>query len=460
MPLARSSRRYLLRHPWLTALSVLGVALGVAVSVAVDLANASALRAFELSGEAVTGTATHQVVGGPGGVDGALVARLRTEAGVREVAPVVDGNARVTRDPDRVVGVLGIDPFAEASFRPFVGGPGGDLDAGLFLTVPGAALLSEATAAALGVTVGDTLGLQVDGRAEVATVIGLLQPEDDRSASAIQNLLVVDVSSAQEWFGMARGMGDEGLGIGDARSGAEASNPQSPTPGPEAGRLSRIDIILPAGDEAAVEAVRAILPEGTEVRAASTQADALATMTAAFRLNLSALSLLALVVGLFLIYNTVTFAVVQRRRVLGTYRALGVTRGEVFRAVLAEAAVVGLVGTAIGVALGVLLGSGLVRLVTQTIGDLYFVVRVRELALSPVALGKGVVLGLGATLLGAARPGWEAAAVAPVQYTLIVWGTLYGYLIFGDVPDAATFLGALIIVLSGLYSVHLERQHR
>ncbi len=392
MPLARSSRRYLLRHPLLTALSVLGVALGVAVSVAVDLANTSALRAFELSGEAVTGTATHQVVGGPGGVDGGLVARLVTEAGVEQVAPVVEGAARIARQPERVVSVLGVDPFAEAAFRPFVGGPGSGLDAGQFLTVPGAVLVSEQTAAELGVAVGDTLGLAVDGRPETARVIGLLEPDDDRSESALQNLLVADVATAQEWFGMAEGA---------------------------AGRLTRIDLILPADDPARLDAalgrVAGLLPDGAEVRPASTQAEALAPMTAAFRLNLTALSLLALVVGVFLIYNTVTFAVVQRRRVLGTYRALGVTRAEVFRAVLGEALVIGAVGTALGLALGVLMGSGLVRLVTQTIGDLYFVVRVRELALSPVALLKGVALGLGATAVGALRPGWEAAATAPAS---------------------------------------------
>ena len=430
MSLARSSRRYLLRHPWLTALSVLGVALGVAVSVAVDLANGSALRAFELSGEAVTGRATHQVVGGPGGVPGALVARIQTEGGVADVAPVVEGDARVAREPSRVVGVLGVDPFAETAFRPFVGGPGGDLDAGLFLTVPGATLLSERTAAELGVAVGDTLGLQIDGRAETAEVVGLLRPDDARSESAVQNLLVVDVSTAQEWFGFA-GTGGWGLGTeGDVVEGRSPGapgrlggavgegaapprpGPQSPVPSPAtAGSLSRIDLLLP--DAAAVARVAALLPAGAEVRPASSQAETLATMTEAFRLNLSALSLLALVVGLFLIYNTVTFAVVQRRRVLGTYRALGVTRAEVFRLVLGEALVVGVVGTALGLALGVALGTGLVRLVTQTIGDLYFVVRVRELALSPVALGKGALLGLGATLVGALRPGWEAASVAP-----------------------------------------------
>ncbi len=385
--LARSSRRYLLGHPWLTALSILGVALGVAVSVAVDLANASALRAFALSGEAVTGRATHQAVGGPGGVPDSLVARLALVPGVN-AAPVVEGTVRAEADSAQVLGVLGVDPLAEAAFRPFLGGPGdGGVDPALFLTVPGATVLSEATAEALGVATGDTLRLRVDGRPVAAVVVGILAPDDDRSASALQNLLLVDVATAQEWFGMGDG------GMGD-------------------GRLTRVDLVVP--DER-LEAVRRALPASVAVRPASDQADTLETMTAAFRLNLQALSLLALVVGLFLIYNTVTFAVVQRRQVLGTYRALGVTRGETFRLVLLEALAVGAVGTVVGVALGVALGSGLVRLVTQTVTDLYFVVRVRELSVTPLDLARGVALGLGATLLGALRPGWEAAATSPAS---------------------------------------------
>ena len=100
-------------------------------------------------------------------------------------------------------------------------------------------------------------------------------------------------------------------------------------------------------------------------------------MTAAFRLNLTALSLLALVVGMFLIYNSMTFSVIQRRPLFGTLRCLGVTRGEIARMVLSEAVIVGAVGSALGLALGVLLGQGAVRLVTQTINDLYYVVTVR-----------------------------------------------------------------------------------
>jgi hypothetical protein len=103
-------------------------------------------------------------------------------------------------------------------------------------------------------------------------------------------------------------------------------------------------------------------------------------MTEAFRLNLTALSLLALVVGVFLIYNTVTFSVIQRRPVLGSLRALGMTRREIFTTILVEAGMHGAVGTLAGLALGVFLGRGAVQMVTQTMNDLFFVVAVREVS--------------------------------------------------------------------------------
>ena len=145
------------------------------------------------------------------------------------------------------------------------------------------------------------------------------------------------------------------------------------------------------------------------VERAATRGQTLETMTRAFRLNLSALSLLALVVGMFLVYNTSTFSIVQRRPLLGRLRALGVTDREVFALVLGEAALVGLVGTAFGLALGVLLGRGLVGLVGQTITDLYFAVAVQRAEVPISSLVKGGLLGLGTTVLAALLPAREAA---------------------------------------------------
>src|SRR5438876_563946 len=116
-----------------------------------------------------------------------------------------------------------------------------------------------------------------------------------------------------------------------------------------------------AAGRALLHRIRDTLPSGAEIVSAGARAETVASMTAAFTLNLTALSLLALVVGMFLIYNTMTFSVLQRRPLIGMLRALGVTRGEVFTLVMVEALIVGVVGTAAGLALGLGLAHGLPR---------------------------------------------------------------------------------------------------
>ena len=136
-------------------------------------------------------------------------------------------------------------------------------------------------------------------------------------------------------------------------------------------------------------------------------------MIAAFEFNLQAMSTLALVVGLFLIYNTVTFSVVQRRGVLGIMRSLGTTRAQIFRFILLEAFILGVIGAAFGLALGIIFGRGAVALVSQTISDLYFSVDVQRISVPPLTLLKGAAIGMGASLLAAAIPSWDATRTPP-----------------------------------------------
>jgi putative ABC transport system permease protein len=139
----------------------------------------------------------------------------------------------------------------------------------------------------------------------------------------------------------------------------------------------------------------------------------MAAMIQAFDLNLRALSLLALLFGIFLIYSTMTFSVVRRRTTLGILRAMGASRRAILRSVLGEAAVLGVLGAVPGVLLGVILGRGLVRLVTRTINDLYFVVSVEGLVVPPEVLIKGFVLGVGAAVLASVPAVREAVRVEP-----------------------------------------------
>lgn len=363
---------------------MVGVALGVAVVVSVDLAVQSAREAFRISAETVAGRATHRVRGGPGGVPEDVYAALRLEAGVRSAAPLVEEYVSSPRLPGRALRLMGVDPFAEQAVRPYLAGGGRGPEMSPLLTAPGTAFLAASTAEDAGLRPGDTIPVEVAGERHALVLAGTLDPVDELSRRGVRDLLVVDVSLAQSLLGRR-------------------------------GRLSRIDLALPAGatGEAALERVRAVLPPGLTLEPAGTRSRTFAEMIRAFDLNLTALSLLALVFGLFLIYNTVTFSVVQRRRQLGTLRALGVERREVLRLLLGEAAVLGAVGTAAGLGLGVLLGRGLVRLVTRTINDLYFVVSVEGLSLPPGPLVKAAVLGVAATMLAALPAALEAVSTPP-----------------------------------------------
>ena len=135
-PIYRQAWRHAWRRPLQSLFLIAGVAIGVAMIVAIDLANGSAERAFQLGTETVTGKATHQITGGPGGLDEALYARIRTEGAYRLSAPVVESYVVADALDGQPLRLLGVDPFAEAPFRSYLGP--GDQTQG-----PAASYLSE-----------------------------------------------------------------------------------------------------------------------------------------------------------------------------------------------------------------------------------------------------------------------------------------------------------------------------
>jgi putative ABC transport system permease protein len=381
----RSSFRHLAAHPWQVGLSILGIALGVAVVVAVDLANESARRAFTGFAETLTGRATHRIVGGPSGLPEELYGRLR-RAGMRALAPVVERDVSAVDAGGRTFHLFGIDPFAEAPFRSLVPSEPAAATAPLatLLTRPATALLSGTAAAQLGLRPGDTFWIRVGTHRHRLELAGVLTPSDTLSARSIESLLVTDLATAQELTGVL-------------------------------GRLSHIDLLVPRGaaGHALLDQVRAALPPAAEIVPASSSARALEELSRGFSVNLTALSLLALFVGIFLIYNTMSFSVIQRRPLIGALRALGVTRREMWTMIMTEALALGALATAVGLPAGILLGGGLLRLVTRTINDLYVVVAVSELAIRPTTLLTGAALGVGGTLLAALAPALEATRSTP-----------------------------------------------
>ncbi len=371
----RASFSYLARHRWQLALSIIGIAIGVAVIIAVDLANSSARKAFLLSMDTVTGEATHQVIGGPRGVADEVYRSLRVVHGIDDIAPVIDDEANIG---ERRFGVLGIDLFAENAMRDFTANAdGGDANAIIrdFLAIPGAALMSRRSAASLGLERGDAFTVVTGGRTADAILVGTFGGDE---SSAVDDLIAVDIATAQDWFGMP-------------------------------GLLSRIDVRV-VGD---VDAFRELLPDGVTLLDAAGRTRATLDLSAAFMTNLQAMSLLALLIGVFLIYNSVSFSVLQRRGLIGVLRALGMTRREVFISILGEAAILGAIASLLGLLVGNWLGEQLLGLVSRSINDLYFRVSVTDVSVDPFTLLKGFIAGMSTSLLAATVPAIEAASLAP-----------------------------------------------
>jgi len=366
MPLLwAASIRHLLRHPAQLILALVGLSVGVGTIIAVDIATASSGRAFQLSMQAVNGAASHAIVGGPQGLDERLYVDLRKT--VTTLAPVVEGYIVVG---ERTMQLVGIDPLASLDVSRRTAP-----NLGWFLQ-PGAVVMAARTSEQLGLRVNDRFSVDVGGRKFSAVLIGTV----DGDQAGYDALVLTDIAQAQEWLGAV-------------------------------GRLSRIDVFLPQGASAADLAAR--LPPGVRLEKAQGRAQQSVDMTSAFTTNLQAMSLLALMVSTLLIYGAISFAVVQRRRIIGILRALGATRGDVFTIVLTEAAVLGIVGAGLGLLLGSVIGRGLVQLVSQTINDLYFVVAVNETVLPPSSVVKALLAGFGTALAGAALPALEVAGSAP-----------------------------------------------
>jgi putative ABC transport system permease protein len=382
-----ASFRHLLHHPLQLLLALVGLALGVATIVAVDVATGSAARAFELSLAAVAGPSTHELDGGPAGIDETLYLQLARTLHYVRANPVVEGYVTVQ---DESLQLLGVDPLAAAGFggsgAAAAGGAAGlDSAASMarWLAGDGAVLLCADTAAALQLKSAARFDVDVGGHALPGYLLAVMP-----GCPGLQSVMLTDIASAQSWLGLA-------------------------------GRLTRIELRVPPGAAAAAELaqLQRQLPADVTLAPAAQRARAGLDMTQAFNTNLRALGLLALLVGLFLVYGTISFTVVQRRRSLGILRALGATRAQLLRIILLEATGLALVGAVLGLAGGALIGRQLVGMVSRTINDLYYVVAVNSVTLPAgeplLALGAALAV----ALVAAAAPALEAVHSTP-QLTL------------------------------------------
>jgi putative ABC transport system permease protein len=385
-------RAHAFQRPFRTLLSIAGVALGVLASVAIGTANIQVLRSFEQAVTTVAGPATLEIAGHDLGVDESVITAVRAVEGIVSAAPVIEESVVLTQGKLRgqALQILGLDLLAEVGTRGFQISQA-DADVAMeTLLAPDALYLGRQVAADWNLGVGSVVEVTAGGRVVRLRVAGLIHHKA-AGTSLWDRLAVMDIAAAQLLF-------------------------QS------IGRLDRIELVTtpnPPLDEIAAS-LRAVIPPHLIVQRPAQRTKQVENMVWAFQLNLSVMSWVGLLVGMFLIYNTIAFAVAQRRREIGIYRALGMTERRVAGLFLVEAGLLGLLGGLLGGVGGVWLARGLVSLVSRTVSDLYAPVTTGGLILSMdmvtfTAVAKGVLLGTVVSMVGALGPSVEAGKTVTVR---------------------------------------------
>ena len=374
--LARSSWRFYSRHPAQLLLSILGILLGVAIVTAVLITNHSSQRAFALSSEALYGRTTHLLTGALGIEQSEYVA-LRTAHPTLAMAPIIAGHVAIGNE---VFSLLGLDPFSEAAFnrtQAEAESSGNDTNRQALLQ-NNALLISQTSAQRLDLAAGQTVAIDVGGQSATVTLAATF---NSSNPAASTGLLIGDIALVQRL--LQRGS-----------------------------RIDRIDLIL---DDQQLQQLESTLPDTLELSASVSRQQTMTDMTRGFHINLTAMSLLALVVGVFLIHNTMTFAVVQRRELFAIKRITGISARAILLSILTEAFFISLIGSLLGIVLGYAVAHFLIQLTTQTINDLYFVLHVQQIWFSPWLIAAGLFLGIGSSVMAASLSAVDAASTSPVQ---------------------------------------------
>ena len=260
------------------------------------------------------------ITGSVAGLPETVFPTVAAQPGISAATPLVRGMVTLPDLPGEYLIVLGVDIFTNAPFRTFelTDFKAGEFDLQRWLGEANAIAVSEEFARLHHLHAGDALRVQVNGTDRSLRVGFILRSS---GASALDpHFAAMDIGWAQEFFGRR-------------------------------GVLSSIQVQLtPPRDRDAVSAgLRSLLPPDASVATPVQRGEQVEKMLGGFELNLTAMSLVSLLVGMFLIYNTVSASVVRRRSEIGILRSLGTTRNEVRALFLAEALALGVIGVVRGI---------------------------------------------------------------------------------------------------------------
>ncbi len=376
MGLGKFSLREVFSRPQRAALTVCSITIGVAAVVSVLIATTTARQAQTEMVKAVSGNAQLEVVSdGPSGFEYSVVKQLQEMEGVQAAAPSITRFGVVfVGEAQARTQVLGIDPRVDQQVRAYEVTDGKHPETLLEI------MLDSSFAASLNVSVGTEVKILGRGGLKAYTVVGLVRPSGAESV-ALGSAAYLVLPSAQRAFKVGNVV-DKVL-------------------------ISKSDDIE---TESLQERIAGILPSGVSVRQPRTGSDmARETMFATENGLLMAIAF-ALLISLFIIYNTFQMAVGERRRQLGILRAIGATRKQVGNLILKEALWMSVIGTILGSCLGVW-GAGFLTDATEAIMQ----VELPRVAVTWTPFVIAAFFGTGVSLLGAYLPARRASMVSPIE---------------------------------------------
>lgn len=387
--LQKISLRHFRLHLLRTSLTVLGIALGITVFVGINRVNRSTLASFREMINNVAGRAQIEVSRGRSGFEEAVLDQIKGTYGVAKATPLVRASAYLEQAAHDTVILLGVDVLADKDFRTFTAeddtADTEEVDPLAFLNTPDSVLITDVLAKRYSIHKGDAIRVVTGAGLRELKVQAVLA---EKGAAKVfgGNLLIMDVFNAQTLLDRE-------------------------------GRFDQVDIIVKPGVplETVMEALKKKLGEGFTIGHPGSRSGQVENMLASFQQILDIMSLLALFVGMFLIYNTFSMAVAQRRREIGIQRALGVSAKQIRNLFLLEAVVLGLVGSLLGTGAGYVLARELTQVVAQTISTAYFKLDIREITVPVAFLLQVLALGIGSSMLASYFPARQAARVSPLE---------------------------------------------
>lgn len=403
--LLKSSFRYFKHHIFQTFLSIIGIALGIAVSTGIDITNTSTLNAFKYSMNAVTGKAFGHIVSLSSGIDSNFYFKLRN-SGYQKISPVVE---LPVKSKDYTYIVFGTDPFAwkgtENRFSDISYFK--DKSIASLIAEPGSVIISWKIAKDLDLDNGDNFSVSTGKTQKPLRVVGIINKT--QTQLTYDHIILTDIATAQELWGYYD-------------------------------KISRIDLF----DKADFENISKILKPDMQIISSKSRSSVTQQMVESFQINLSALSLLALIVGFYLIYNTIGFSVVRRKTTLNIYKAVGVYKRELFGIIIFESLCLGLVGTALGLFTGFFLSKNLIFLVSKSLNDLYFAMTVNSVEITLFSVFKAFGLGFLASFAAGFKPALDAVRM-PCAFSLK--RSFHEELILSKIPHFS-FAGIICLVIT------------